>query len=166
MITKDFYEMKKTMLFTIVALIAILMMVGFDISFAPNDPIKISEAAAANALYVCPANDSTWTQISKALLQLKKPIIIGFFSVAILMIFIWAWALYQNLLKDKFNRDSFKTPWGATKVYFWALVVVTILMATPNHYRTVHLKNNNQNWVLCENNTPGAKPVHANMVMP
>lgn len=158
--------MKKTMILTILALIAILMMVGFDITISPNPPVKVPDAVAPNVLYVCPAENSAWTQYAEILRKFKKTIIVGLFSVGILLCFIWSWALYQNLLKDKFNRDAFKKPWGATKIYFWAIIAITILMSTPNHFRTVHLKNNNQNWVLCENNTPGAKPAYANMVMP
>ncbi|MBR5625374.1 MAG: hypothetical protein IKW67_01155 [Alphaproteobacteria bacterium] len=158
--------MKKTMIFTILALIMILMMVSFDISFSPNAPIPVPESVAPNALYVCPAASPAWEQYASILAKFRRPIVIGFFSVGILLCFIWAWSLYQNLLKDKFNRDSFKKPWGATKFFFWAIIIVIILMATPNHFRTVHLKNNPQNWVLCESNTPGAKVAPADMVIP
>jgi hypothetical protein len=72
--------------------------------------------------------------------------------------------MYQNLLKDKFVRDAFKKPWAATKMLFWALVVVLLLVKTPNYFRTVHVDGTNTNWVLCESNTPGARAVRADAV--
>lgn len=77
---------------------------------------------------------------------------------------MWSWALYQNLLKDKFVRDAYKTPWEFTKLLFWAVVIITMLTMTPNHFRTVHLDGASGDWILCDNNTPGARVVRADSV--
>jgi hypothetical protein len=47
---------------------------------------------------------------------------------------------------------------------FWALVVVLLLVKTPNYFRTVHVDGTNTNWVMCESNTPGARAVRADAV--
>ena len=156
--------MKPSMIFAIVLLVSIILMTSFDLTLAPTKPISLSDQMAAGALYVCPAASNTWDTISNGIRQFLTPIKVGFLFATMVLIFVWAWAFYQNLLKDKFVRDAFKNPWAYTKMLFWATVIMLMLIMTPNHFRTVHLVNNSGNWVLCENNTPGAKPVHANMV--
>lgn len=156
--------MKKTMIWVILFILAVILMSSFDISLAPHQPVQIPLAARANALYVCPAAENTWNTISNGIMPFRRYINIGLIFAGLFVGVMWLWALYQNLLKDKFNRDSFKSPWGATKIYFWALIAIYMLVMTPNYFRTVHITGNNQNWVLCENNTPGAKAVRANAV--
>ena len=73
--------------------------------------------------------------------------------------YLWMWALYQNLLKDKFNRDSFKKPWMFTKFLFWAIVIMTVLMKTPDYFRAIEIDGARGQYVLCESSTPGAKIV-------
>lgn len=157
--------MKPTMLFAIVLLTAIILMVSFDISLSPVKAVSVPASVLPNTLYVCPASGGTWTTISQALGQMVRPLIIGFFFAVILLCFAWAWAMYQNLLKDKFVRDAFKTPWAATKMLFWAVVILSMLVMTPNYFRHVRLGGTDQNWVLCENNTPGARAVRADKVI-
>ncbi len=156
--------MKPTMLFAIVLLAAIVLMTSFGINLSPTTPIKLSADVAANALYVCPAASNTWDMLSTGLRVFTKPAIIGFFFAVILLCFSWAWAMYQNLLKDKFVRDAFKTPWAFTKMLFWGTIIVIMLIMTPNHFRTVHVDGASGNWVLCESDTPGARAAPANSV--
>ena len=158
--------MKNTMLWVIMFMIAIILMVSFDISLTPNQPVQVPLAARANALYVCPAASEMWDAISNGIMPFKRYINITIIFSGLILLAIWGWALYQNLLKDKFNRDSFKKPWGATKFFFWCVITIYILVMTPNYFRTVHITGSNQDWVLCENNTPGARPVRANAVKP
>lgn len=156
--------MKPTMLFAIILMISIVLMTSFNLTLSPTESLTVSAAMSPQALYVCPATDSFWTPLSDGLVQLRRPIIIGFIFVGILLVFIWGWALYQNLLKDKFSRDTYKKPWGFTKLAFWAIIIVSMLMSTPNHYRMVRIDGAPGDWVLCENNTPGAKVVRASAV--
>ncbi len=158
--------MKPTMLFAIVMMTAIVLMTSFDLQLSPTTALQVSSDIAPNVLYVCPAASNTWDTIAMAMQSLKQPIIIAFFFGAIILLFTWAWAMYQNLLKDKFNRDSFKTPWSFTKFGFWALIIVLMLMMTPNHFRSVHIQGAKGDWVFCENNTPGARAVRADVVKP
>ena len=156
--------MKPSMILAIVLLTAIVLMTSFDLALMPTKPIQLSEQMAAGALFVCPVESSVWDTISNAMKLFLTPIKIGFLFATIVLIFVWAWAMYQNLLKDKFVRDAFKNPWAYTKLLFWAGIVMIMLIMTPNHFRTVHLINHPGEWILCEDNTPGAKAVHANMV--
>lgn len=158
--------MKPTMLFAIVMLTAIVLMVSFDLQFGATSAVAISESAAAGALYVCPAASPTWDSIAHGIVPLVRPITMGFFFSAMILAFVWGWALYQNLLKDSFKRESFKNPWAFTKVWFWAGVVVLLISFTPNYYRTVHITGVHSAYVLCENTTPGARAVHADAVHP
>lgn len=156
--------MKPTMMFAVIMATAIVLMSAFNIDFAPTTTIELSESVQAGALYVCPANSSLWDGFARGMQILKKPLTIGFFFALTLLIFIWLWALYQNLLKDKFIRDAYKTPWAYTKMLFWATVIVCLVMFTPNHFRTVKVDGTNTNWVLCESNTLGAKAAPATSV--
>ncbi len=156
--------MKPTMMYTLIIIAAIILMSAFGLTLSPTVPLKVPENMLGNVLYVCPAADSIWDGIARGVIHMRKPLIIAFLFAIMLLMAVWGWALYQNLLKDKFNRDAFKNPWSYTKMLFWATVTIIILMYTPNHFRSVHLKNTGGEWVLCENNTPGARAVRANMV--
>ncbi|MBR5904163.1 MAG: hypothetical protein IKZ49_01355, partial [Alphaproteobacteria bacterium] len=85
------------------------------------------------------------------------------FMVLVLM-FSWGWALYQNLLKDKFSADAYKNPWELTKAIFWMAVVVFVLFKTPDYFRQVEVRGHGANWVLCENTSDGARAVRPNAV--
>lgn len=152
--------MKPSMIFAIVMLTAIVLVVSFDLQLLPTTPISLPDGMdSGNILYVCPAANSTWDSIANAMHSLLRPITIGFFFAGIVLLFVWAWALYQNLLKDKFDKASFTNPWGFTKLLFWAIVIVTLVTVTPNHFKSVHVTGLPDNYVLCENNTPGAHAV-------
>ena len=91
-------------------------------------------------------------------------IIAGFFFCLVLLAFGWGWQLYQNLLSDKFKRESFKNIWALTKIWFWAFVITMLLLYTPNAFRRVSVTGSGDNWVLCNDSTPGASAVPANTV--
>lgn len=162
-INKD-KEMKPTMLYTLLMITAIVLMVVFDISIGPNETIAISPIASPNTLYVCPAASEIWDQIAQGFSLFKKPLIIIFFFMVIVALFFWGWALYQNLLKDKFVRDEFKKPWGFTRILLMATVMILLMMKTPNYFRSVSVDGLNGQWVLCDNNTPNARAVPENAV--
>lgn len=157
--------MKPIMLWAIIALAAIAIVAGFGFQIGPTAMPDIPESIASNTLFVCPATNQTWDSIAVALHALERYIIGGFFFVLVLLMFGWGWQLYQNLLSDKFKRESFKNIWGFTKIAFWAGVIVLLLVATPNSFRRVNVVGSNSNWVLCEGNTPGAQAVPADRVI-
>ena len=158
--------MKKTMMFAVMILAAIILMVSFDIKLWPTHSVTPVAEIGPDMLYVCPAATSPWDGIANGFAQFKKPVIIGFLFAFMLLIVVWAWAMYQSLLKDKFNRDTFKKPWSYTKMLFWAIMIVYILMMTPNYFRTVHVSGSTSNWVMCDGTTTGAKAVRASMIEP
>ncbi len=156
--------MKPTMLFAIVMLTAIVLITSFDLQFGASTPVAVPESMAANVLYVCPVASGTWDAVARALMPFTRSITIGFLFAAMILMFSWGWALYQNLLKDSFKRESFKNPWAFTKMWFWAGVIVLMMALTPNHFREVHLTGSTSSYVLCDNNTPGARAVRASAV--
>lgn len=156
--------MKPTMLFAIVMLAAIVLISSFGLQFAATTPVSVPENMAGSVLYVCPMASSTWDSVAKSLEPFVRPITIGFFFAAMLLMFSWGWALYQNLLKDSFKRESFKNPWAFTKMWFWAGIIILLAVATPNHFRAVHITGVSDQYVLCDNDTPGARAVRADAV--
>ena len=153
--------MKPVMLYAIIAVAAIAIMAGFGFQFGNVEMPPMTDSQISNFLFVCPMESEAWNVISFGLRPFARYITGGFFFTAILLLFVWGWQLYQNLLSDKFKRDSFKNIWGFTKIWFWALVIVTLLVYTPNTFRRVEITGIPGNWVLCDGNTPGASMVPA-----
>ena len=158
--------MKPSMLFAIIALTTIVMVASFGLQMMPITPVSIPEHMAGAVLYVCPKASPSWDSAALALVPLRYYIRVAFFFVSMLLMFMWGWELYQNLLKDKLDTKSFSKVWGFTKLAFWAGVIAIIVTYTPNHFKTVHIDNAAGEWVLCENTTPGARAVRASMVHP
>ncbi len=157
--------MKKTMMWAILALTAIVMMSEFNMHLFPvAKTVAVAPSAVGSELYVCPVASSSWDSIAQMMGVFSNYIIVAFFFVLMILLFVWGWAMYQNLLNDKFDRKSFSNPWKYTKLAFWAGVIVLILMATPNHFRRVTVTGANGEWVLCENNSPNARAVRASAV--
>lgn len=156
--------MKKTMIFAIIMMAAIIIAASFDLQFMPSVTLQVPETMIGQELYVCPATDQMWDSIATGMRPFRRFVIMGFFFAALILMFAWGWALYQNLLKDSFKRDTFKKPWAFTKFAFWAAVIVTIMAVTPNRFRRVHIDGAAGEWVLCENNTQGARAVRATAV--
>jgi len=128
------------------------------------DPITVPAAFVGHELYVCPASAPAWESAARAVRPFMYYITMGFFFAAIVLMFSWGWALYQNLVADKFKRETYAKPWMFTKMLFWAGVIIVIMAATPNHFKTVHITGADGDWVLCENTTPGARAVRADAV--
>lgn len=152
------------MLFAIVVLVAIVIVVSFGLQLEPSAPIEFASDAAANVLYVCPGTSAFFDNFANNLQPVHHILIIVLFAVIMLLAFSWGWALYQNLLTDSFKRETFKKPWQLTKITFWAAIIVTIFVMTPNYFRTVHVDGTVTEWVLCDADTPGARAVRADAV--
>jgi hypothetical protein len=157
--------MKPIMLFSIILMTAIILASSFGLHIMPIEPLyQLTREQSATALYVCPAASQTWDQIAMILRPMSRIISMVFFFAILMLMFFWGWALYQNLLKDKFEQKAFNSVWGATKAVFWAGAIVLILMWTPGYYRGVSVIGDSRSWVLCELNSPGAIPVHSDAV--
>ena len=158
---------KPGLLFTVCILALIILATVFGKNFGGSDPVVLPHGVSPdNVLYVCPVASNTWDSFAKAMTFGRKFITMGFVFAFIVLLFSWSWALYQNLVKDKFSADAYKNPWELTKLFFWAGVICAVLVMTPNYFRTVHVHKGNQtsNWVLCENTSPNARPVNPKAV--
>jgi hypothetical protein len=159
------FPLKPTMLFAIIMITAIILAASFGLHIQPIEPLyQLGADVSVNALYVCPAANSVWDSTAAGLRPFLRYISMAFFFAAMLLVFSWGWALYQNLLKDKFEQKAFDNSWMMTKAIFWVAIVVMILIWTPNYYRSVRVAGADGTYVLCEENTPGALPVKAGAV--
>lgn len=156
--------MKKSMVSAIIVLTIIILMAAFDFSLDGSRAPHISESVIANALFVCPATNSFWDAMAAGFGAFSRYILMGFFFAAIVLVFMWGWALYQNLLKDEFKKDMFSKPWTFTKMLFWTGVIVLLVINTPNHYRKVQVSGRSGDFVLCESVSQGAIAVPADSV--
>ncbi|MBD5400955.1 hypothetical protein HDR61_04420 [bacterium] len=149
--------MKPSFIFSVIALAAIVVAASFGVQLSPHNAVAVPENLTPQVLYVCPASGGMWDQIASVFRQFGRYITIGFFFAVMILVFNWGWAMYQNLLNDKFKRESFSNVWKFTKFTFWAGVIVLILTMTPNHFKVVHVKGASGDWTLCEANSPGAR---------
>jgi len=156
--------MKKSMLSAIILLTIIVLMASFDFSLDGSPPRQLAPDIAGRALFICPAASSFWDGIAAEFSFFTRYILIGFFFAAIILAFVWGWGLYQNLLKDSFNKDAFSKPWGFTKLLFWAAIILVLIFNTPNRYRRVTVTGKTGDYVLCENTSPGAIAVRSDLV--
>ena len=157
--------MKSSMIFAVVMLAVIILMASFGSPFATQSALNVPESMLDNVLYLCPAASNGWDSAAEILSNVKKPLMIAFFFGLIILLFSWGWALYQNLLKDKFEQKSFSNAWGMTKIFFWGVVIALLAIWTPNHFRTVHIQNYSGDYVLCESDSHGAMAVRQNAVI-
>ena len=154
---------KPGLVFAVCAFAMIILAAALHMDFGGAGAVKLREGVDPNnVLYVCKITESGWTTFAETLTMVKRYLSAGFIFAFIILAFSWAWALYQNMVKDKFNENAYKTPWGMTKIFFWAMVACIILSVTPNHFRTVrvHLKGRVVDMVLCEKNSENAIPVN------
>lgn len=152
---------KPGLLFAISVFTIIIVAVSFNFNLGANAPVKLRDGINPDSvLYVCNAIDGTWNQISQALHFLTSFAPLFFSFIGIVLMFSWGWALYQNLLKDKFVGEAYKDSWNLTKVFFWMAVIFTVFYVTPNHFREVEVRGSNEQWVLCDNTSKGARPVN------
>ncbi|MBO4625874.1 MAG: hypothetical protein J5679_01185 [Alphaproteobacteria bacterium] len=156
--------MKKGLVWSGVALAAIIIVASFGMQIGTITEPNIPESMAGRVLYVCPAVDSAWDSVASAIRPFSNYIIAVFFFGLVLLLFGWGWQLYQNLLADKFKRESFKNIWAFTKYGFWLLVLVMLVMFTPNNFRRVEITGAGDNWILCDATDAGARAVRADAV--
>ncbi len=152
-------DKKPGLLFSVYALAMIILASVFKFNLFNQNPDKLSNSQnVANHLFVCPVTSNTWDSISEILSKGEEYLVMAAAFVVIVLMFSWGWALYQNLLKDKFSADVYKKPWDITKIAFWVVVAGYILVMTPNHFRTkIHV--NNTEWVFCDNTAENARAV-------
>ena len=158
---------KPGLMITVSILAIIILATVFNMNLGGDDIVRLREGINPDSvLYVCHALDDRWDAFAKAMSLGRKYIYMGFGFAGIVLFFSWGWALYQNLVKDKFSADAYKNPWELTKIFFWAAVICTILTMTPNYFRTVHVRvhGHNSDWVLCDNTSSGARAINANAV--
>lgn len=158
---------KPGLLFAVSMLAIIILATAFNLNFGGNEAVRLRAGVNPNSvLYVCPAVDEVWTSFAEAISAGRKYVYIAFGFAAIVILFSWCWGLYQNLIKDKFNADAYKTPWEFTKVFFWAGIICILLATTPNYFRTVHIhaKGHDTEWILCESTSTDARAVNAKAV--
>ena len=149
------------LLLTVSLLAIIILAASFNMNFGGNAPVHLRAGINPdNVLYVCPATSDGWNQFSTGLHAVGQYAHLLFAFIILVLMFSWGWALYQNLLKDKFSADVYKNPWNLTKVVFWGVVIITVLYMTPNYYRRVNVRGSHTDWVLCENTSEGARAVN------
>ena len=156
--------MQKPMISSIVLFTIVLLMASFGFKLDDTPPMVLPESIKGKALFVCPAESSFWNSIATGFGQFSHYILIGFFFCMIVLAFVWGWAMYQNLLQDKFKREDFTKPWGFTKLLFWAGIVLILVLHTPNHYRRIEIRGATGQWVTCENSSAGVRAVPINLV--
>ena len=156
--------MKKSMISAIIILTIIILMATFGFSLDDRAPIAVAESVADKVLFICPAKSPIWEAMAAGFGAFSKYILIGVLFATIMLIFMWGWGLYQNLLKDAFKKDSFAKPWTFTKMLFWTIIIIMLVINTPNRYRAVNVTGRPGNWVLCENTSDGAVAVPASSV--
>ena len=163
--------MKPMLFLSVMLVITIVIMASFGLSLGealnlPAAPIyDLPDSVSANALYVCPTASSVFGEISQILVPVQRYLVIAFFFFLMLIFAFYAFALYQNLLADKFDAKQYQNAWFLAKTLFWATIIATILLRAPNSFRVVRLQGVEGNFVLCEDNTPGARPVRADAVI-
>ncbi len=121
--------MKPGMVFSALAVIAIIVASSFGLHIFPIEPIhNLPDSVTSNALYVCPAASFTFDEIAKQISYIRNSLMIVFFFVFMIIIAMTGWALYQNLLKDKFEEKSWQSIVFLAKTLFWITIVITILI--------------------------------------
>ena len=169
--------MKPALLFSVLAVIAIMVLVSFETG--PGEWMGMAPAAhrfrettdLGGVLYVCPAADSVWGSISETLHQLRTQILMLFSAALLFLIAAFGWALYQDLIKDKFIYNDWRFTIGFAKGLFYLAIAVTIAMYSPNFFKTVGIRGVDdeqgapRKFVLCERDTPGSRPVRESAVV-
>jgi drug/metabolite transporter (DMT)-like permease len=98
------------------------------------------------------------------MLQFRNQLLMFFFAALMLLASAFAWAMYQNLLKDKFDHNAWKFTTFFAKCLLWVTIAALILMFSPNGIKRVQVRGSDQSFVLCESTTPGSRPVRSDAV--
>ena len=154
------------LVFSVFAAITIAVMAMSGVSLTPTAPIhNLPDSVRAEALFVCPTTDATFDELANTLSQFRRQLQMIFMFCLMLLFAVAGWAFYQNLIKDKFDKKSYDLTSALAITLFWGTLVVTILMHSPNSFRTVGVRGHEGKFVLCESNTPGARPVRATAII-
>ncbi|MCL1902458.1 MAG: hypothetical protein FWG18_02400 [Alphaproteobacteria bacterium] len=162
--------MRPLALLSAIAIIVIILMASFGI--VPADWVGIQlashnlpDSVRDSALFVCPAASNVFDEISRGLLPFRTQFTMVFFFFFMLLLATTGWAVYQNLVKDKFEQKAYDFPFFLGKALLWTTLIVTILMHAPNSFRAVGISGAPGKFVLCESTTPGSRPVRATAVI-
>lgn len=161
---KGVKKMKPGLGILIFILVAIILTVSFDLHIMNTVPLSVPGNMADKVLYICPATESNWHSVSTALAPFARYITLGYFLLCLMIVSMWLWALYQNLLKDKFLQDAFKKPWQLTKFAFWIGILLLLALNTPNSYRRIEVNGDPTEWVLCEATDENARWIDADQI--
>ena len=157
--------MKPTILFSVLFLIAIVVAGSFGLAILPHPHIVVPEGASGIALFVCPAGNSFFDPIAAGLRLYRNQLMIAFFFFFILLLMSAGWAFYQNLISDKFVAKKYEFTFFLAKALFWCTVITTILLHTPNGFRTVGIEGAPGEYIFCQSNTPGARAVRESAII-
>lgn len=151
---------KPGLLFSVIVFTIIVVAAAFHVNLGGDSMVHLREGVNPDmVLYVCLAENSTWNQVAQGLRLVARYAPLFFSFAGVVLLFSWGWALYQNLLKDKFSDDVYKNPWELTKIVFWVMIVFSVIYMTPNHFRRVEIHGDDRAWVLCDNNSVDARAV-------
>ena len=156
--------MKKGLLFSALAGVAIIVAAAFGLHLITPAAHNLPDSLSGAVLFVCPAASYTFDPIAKQLGLIRNGLTIAFFFVFMILAAGAGWALYQNLIEDKFKEKNWETIVVLGKWLFWITIAVTLALHTPNHFRRVYLKGAAGEYVLCEESDPASIPVHASAV--
>ena len=161
-------DKKKGLLFSVCVFALIMLEAIFKVKLqGGGESVKAMAKNAAEYLFVCPMSNNTWDAVAKSFSRLQQYISMFVVFIVIVLLFSWGWALYQNLLKDKFVVDAYKRPWEITKICFWMTVIFVMVVLTPNYFRpkiTGRSNGHETKWVLCEQTSAGARAVPLNKI--
>ncbi|MCL2538065.1 MAG: hypothetical protein FWE52_01125 [Alphaproteobacteria bacterium] len=162
--------MRPTVVLSVILVIAIIIAASFGVT--PGEWIGIKPAVhnlpdsvAGIALFVCPASDVVFDEIARGLVMFRTALTMIFFFFFMVLLVTTGWAFYQNLISDKFDKKKYEFPFFLGKALFWATIIFTILLHTPNHFRAVGVRGAPGKFVLCESSTPGSRPVRADAII-
>jgi len=148
--------------------IAIIIAAMNDFQLMPTKPPmpQLSEAVAGKTLFVCPAKDPAFDGLAKELTMFQRQISTFYMFLVMLWLAVFGWTLYQSLLKDKFEEKSYDVPIFFAEFLIFGFVLMSIMMRAPNYYRRVEVRGASGEYVLCESDSPGARPVKAAALAP
>lgn len=152
---------------TFVILIAVIIAAVFGVSVYPTGTLHtyLADDVVPRALFVCPWDAPQLVQISEFMTAHYKQFSMGILALALFTLFAMGWNLYQNMLKDEFDKKSWEF---FMKFMIPMLIVILIIWQlltwTPNFFREVHVSGANGRFILCEQSTPGSRPVLADKV--
>ncbi|MCL1786209.1 MAG: hypothetical protein FWG39_03620 [Alphaproteobacteria bacterium] len=164
--------MKPAMLFSVIAIIVIVILTAFSV--VPGEWLGVGPVAhnlgpsvdLGIVLYVCPVQSGAFDELSRSFLMFREQIKMFFMGLLLFLALAIGWAFYQNLIKDKFDYNSWRFAISFAKTLFWGAIIVVILMYSPNFFKTVGVRGAGSKYVLCERDTPGSRPVRQDAVMP